>query len=327
MINKDVVIKIIYNYTKLHMSKADAGVEFNISEYFVNKILKENNIQTRTRQENKIIQSRKRHKNCLLTLDKELEIVELYNLNLSSSNIAKQFGISATGICNILKRHNCKIKNASQCHRKLSLIENIFDNIDSEEKAYWLGLFAADGYNSKNKKYVTITAQSSDKHHLFKISKFMFKNEKDIHICDYVRKEKYKESVIRYHSKYLSQKISDLGFPNKKSLTLKYPECIPKHLESHFIRGFFDGDGSLIYNKRNKQFSVKFTGGRAFVASVRNIISQISMTNGHIYSHKNVDSVTFSGNVSVTKILKYLYKDCFIYLDRKFEKAKFLLSK
>ena len=61
-----------------------------------------------------------------------------------------------------------------------------------------------------------------------------------------------KKLVLAIVSDKLSSALSKLGGTPRKSLTLEFPKFIPKHLMSHFIRGYFDGDGSVWNGKRKK---------------------------------------------------------------------------
>lgn len=45
---------------------------------------------------------------------------------------------------------------------------HIFDEINSSEKAYWLGFIIADGYLNEDKNMLRIKLGSIDKHHLEK---------------------------------------------------------------------------------------------------------------------------------------------------------------
>ena len=60
---------------------------------------------------------------------------------------------------------------------------HIFDDIDSSEKAYWLGFIIADGYLNDDKNMLRIKLGDKDKNHLIKFIKFlggdlsMLKNE------------------------------------------------------------------------------------------------------------------------------------------------------
>lgn len=53
--------------------------------------------------------------------------------------------------------------------RKYILNQNFFDDIDTEEKAYWLGFLYADGYNNEKRKEVKIRLAIKDEEHLLKL--------------------------------------------------------------------------------------------------------------------------------------------------------------
>src|SRR5690606_8445162 len=59
---------------------------------------------------------------------------------------------------------------------------------------------------------------------------------------------------LNLNSKKMYNDLLDKGITPRKSLTLKPPKNVPKDLVRHWIRGYFDGDGSVhIYNdKRDK---------------------------------------------------------------------------
>lgn len=47
--------------------------------------------------------------------------------------------------------------------RKYNFNEHYFDIIDCQEKAYWLGFFAADGYNHVDKGCIEVRLHKQDK--------------------------------------------------------------------------------------------------------------------------------------------------------------------
>ena len=79
------------------------------------------------------------------------EIKKDYENGLSLTQLSKIEGVSRQKISRDLKKINVQIVNQ---HNKLKFNEHYFDNIDSEEKAYWLGFIFADGCIMNNTKHL-----------------------------------------------------------------------------------------------------------------------------------------------------------------------------
>eukprot|EP01083_Nonionella_stella_P269665 912656_1 len=71
---------------------------------------------------------------------------------------------------------------------------------------------------------------------------------------------------INDHS--MARDLIALGCTPRKSLTLKWPANMPDKFASHFVRGYFDGDGCIHYRKVRKSCSVSFVGSHEFVESL-----------------------------------------------------------
>lgn len=127
--------------------------------------------------------------------------------------------------------------------------DDFFKVIDTEEKAYILGFFFADGTTMEfNGKLigVSFTQLEQDVDILEKIKSAMKSSNvfyKETQKTN--EKTKYKLSI---RSKQLAKRVRELGAGPKKSLTLKFPDeniFKSKDLIRHFIRGYFDGDGCI----------------------------------------------------------------------------------
>lgn len=125
--------------------------------------------------------------------------------------------------------------------------EHIFDVIDTEEKAYWLGFIFADGYISSRDNGFELSLKGSDIEHLHKFNKFMEHNKDNVKLGEVKNKDK---TFLRCRwgivNKHLWNTLNNLGCTPRKSLTLQFPN-ISEELEIPFIRGYFDGDGCLSY--------------------------------------------------------------------------------
>lgn len=128
-----------------------------------------------------------------LNFDLDKDIIPLYKNGESLTKIAEKFGTSRNTLSKKLKEKGIEIINQQN---KSKFNENIFDVIDSEEKAYWLGFIYADGYidsspldDSKKSKYnFELSLKASDVGHLHKFNVFMEHNKNNVKInnvkCD-----------------------------------------------------------------------------------------------------------------------------------------------
>ena len=78
------------------------------------------------------------------------KIIEL-SKDKTQKEIAEIFKVSSSTIGRILKKNNIKTNRSRLNESKLYFNMNYFDDIDTNEKAYWLGFIAADGCLKSNK--------------------------------------------------------------------------------------------------------------------------------------------------------------------------------
>ena len=108
------------------------------------------------------------------------KIISEYNSGRSSLELAEKYNVSKKVILDRLRKAHIDRRSISASKRKYSLNEDYFENIDTEEKAYWLGFLLADGNISYSGRYnkgrhLRIALQNKDKNHLEKM-KFSLKS-------------------------------------------------------------------------------------------------------------------------------------------------------
>lgn len=269
--------------------------------------------------------------------DLELKIIEEYKNGISPYKMIEKIpelkGKRPSVIYGILKRLNVqtgkkiivtdeqKIKR-----RKYTVDDNYFNVIDTEEKAYWLGFLYADGYIVSGSDKIGISLGIADKGHLLKFKQAI---SSTYPINDYKVKSGYKPgalySRILITSKQIKNDLINLGVVKNKTLILKFPTTIPNYLIRHFIRGYFDGDGSLTYGSKqicgNSNYSIKFVGTKEMIEGIKRYFN-LSIKEEQRYPDKNLNnySLTIGGNIQVTKILDHLYENSKVFLDRKYKR-------
>lgn len=245
-----------------------------------------------------------------------IEIAKMYTEDrISIIKIQKHFHISEKKVKTVLGFYNIPIINKTQISK---FNEHVFDNIDTEEKAYWLGFIFADGYISSSNYLFELSLSINDLSHLQKFAKFMQHRDPNHIIIDSHR--------CRWciGSKYLWNVLNSYGCTPKKSLTLRFPNQSifrNKNLIKHFIRGYIDGDGSISYRDKDHT-DVNFTVLGTFeFLTVLQCYLPLKMKYVMFQRKLNVNTWTFrlNGGIGLYN-LKYLYEDASIYLQRKKER-------
>lgn len=254
------------------------------------------------------------HKEILLTQSESKtlpEWVDFFNNNYTKKQIYS-----------FCYHHNKKIKKVNQEEKsKIQLnnskkwhIKQDYFKTWSHNMAYILGFWFADGCIYRGKIF-DITQNSKDKYILKKIAKEL---EYEGPITDYVDRQ---VSRINFSCVVIYEDIIKLGGKENKSLDLTFPN-IPKCYLPDFIRGYFDGDGS-IYNIKGNRINTTFTcGSKKFLDELLKILKAEADVEGGSYNPGNI-SLVFGKRDSI-KIGEYIYKNNpELFLERK--KKKFNL--
>ena len=204
--------------------------------------------------------------------------------------------------------------------------KDFFHNIDTEEKAYWLGFIYADGYilcNKINGQYrLGIELAKKDGQHLEKLANIFGKEVKYRSRNSSFGPHDQVDLIINNKTIYTS--LVNLGITTSKTLSNGDDVLIniQEHLYRHFIRGIFDGDGS-IFERNDNSFQFSITAGSwEFLSSVQLIMmEQIGLNETQLCKHINkigeAYSLNYSGRRQLQKIFHWFYDDSILYLERK----------
>ena len=212
-------------------------------------------------------------------------IIDMYNKGLSMNKIASLVGYkSQNSVKNILIKNNIKIR--SKAGFKPEFNENFFENIDSEEKAYWLGFFTADGnvYPRKNSQPCLRIELSI---------KEQFKNSLNLYVN--VRKTRKQCCILQWHSQKMFDDLFFYGVVPNKTKKEKFV-ILNNELMNHYIRGFFDGDGWVTNTFLNTEIVTK---------------------NWKIADRAGCSQLLYSSKEDVENLIKYMYHNSNIFLKRK----------
>ena len=137
----------------------------------------------------------------------------------------------------------------------------------------------------------------------------------------------------------IAKDLSNNGCFPAKTYILDFPkeDILPQKFVKDFIRGYFDGDGSISYSSRQNNhgeslhFNMTFTGTYEIVNQIKLLLNKNCCNFvGDIRSRRdngvNNYTLTINGNDIIQKICEYMYEDCSIKLDRKYKKYQLLIN-
>jgi hypothetical protein len=272
----------------------------------------------------------------LITVEESLKIVELYKNGMTTRELCIMFDYGLNdrnSILNILKKYNIPIRKDNLTHAtKYHIDKDYFKVINSEDKAYYLGLLYADGYNDTIKRSVRLSLQKDDKK-ILDLFKTYLKTDKPLRFCQRSLKNPKWSDVytLDIENKQISIDLHNLGCVKAKTFLIEFPNFLENKYISHFIRGYFDGDGCITYSKpkkitHNKSMQISFVGTYSFLMSLQEIFikelnySYVKFTKRYKNKNDNIYTLAYGGNIKISKFKTWLYKDAHIFLDRKYDK-------
>lgn len=229
-------------------------------------------------------------------------------LNLAKENrysvreLSKIFKCCKGAIFAILYKNKITIKNLGRFKRKHTYNDEFFRNINIIS-SYWAGFIAADGclYKRGNRKILFIALNQRDKQHILNFLRAIKSNI-------IPSKIKSNNSVgFSISSDKFFDYLFKLGITPNKSLTIK-KVYIPSRLISHFIRGVFDGDGS-ISGRDASHIQLCIAGNKPFLEFIQGyLIKRCNINKVKIYPLKGkAHRLQYTGT-QILKILDFLYR-------------------
>lgn len=247
-------------------------------------------------------------------------IINLYKSGLSQAKIGEIYNVRWYIIGKILRKCGIQGRDDSHKSRTYTIDENYFDSIDTENKAYIIGLLWSDGCNYPPRHRVKIELQERDKSILDKINSEIKSNKplafNNLNNSDSNWQNTYRLDIT---NKHISDKLVELGMVQNKSLILKFPEWLSLSLYASFLRGYFDGDGHIEWNETR---FITIASTRQFCVYVKNFCKTYLDIECSIRNTANKNSNTkllyICGKTKIKKFLDFIYKDADLYIERKY---------
>lgn len=266
----------------------------------------------------------------IFTSEELKDIKESYLNGESSVKLGKKYNVNHKTILRVLHEMNVNVDQKRFC-RKYKLNEHYFDIIDTPNKAYIMGFLYSDGSNCLDKATISISLQEEDKDILEKM-RLEIGSEKPLVYLDYSNKHDFGYSYknqyrLTMFSTHMCAELNNKGVVPNKSLIIAFPKWLDDSLIPHFIRGVYDGDGSIYrsyINDNNLPITVTITATESFCNELKKICKDKLDISPKIYDascHNGITKVfTLSGRNISKKFLDWIYQDADLYLQRKYNR-------
>lgn len=260
----------------------------------------------------------------------EEQLFELYQKEKKSlGDIARLYKVSRVVVYKKLKKYGIGRRSKSEARieaqKQNKLPQQFFDINDnffsawSPEMAYVLGLIITDGCISRTG---VISLSMNDKELLEKVKRAMG-SEHNITLS------KHQKGLYYFHfaREKLTKDLEAFGVFPRKSLTVKFPAVLPEYL-GDFIRGVFDGDGSVFFDKRRPKFPLRskfVSGSRDFIEGLEKGLVGLGMPKRTIYRQKTKNGWSYMfiyDHKDSVRLFDIMYKKAQngLFLDRKYRR-------
>ncbi len=239
--------------------------------------------------------------------------LKLYEMGMSFGRISKETGLNRATVFRWVKSAGIHEPREINVY---SINHEFFDEINSSDKAYWLGFIFADAYIKKRPsgaKVIRFNLSAKDVHQLekfrvainyegpifssVKTMKKTGKKHKLVHLS--LTNAHMYESLVRH---------GVLDYKNRGVQTFQFQ----MELTQHFLRGLFDGDGMVYIHKPSSQIGVGFcdehkTNVKWFQDQIIHHLGLFEVKINYSKS-KKCHRFQYRGNTQVRKIFEWLYR-------------------
>lgn len=250
------------------------------------------------------------------------KLIELVNEGKSGKQICKEMHIDYSNMHRWLRKLNINLPNHQN---ELKFDNTVFDNIDTEEKAYWLGFLYADGCINSRNNTVSLDLKEDDIKHLEKFRNFL-KLRREIRVGNATCNGKvFSRCRLNVTDKHFHNVLISKGCIPNKSLVLNFPDIsifASTDLVIHFVRGYIDGDGCVTLGcTKYSIFSI--IGTKEFLNGIIKLFPTIFVSQIYYKDKRRPNSNTYFislGGEKSSIFGEILYRNATIYLQRKYDK-------
>lgn len=280
----------------------------------------------------------KPHKTYRTMSKKDIDLIcKEYSEGKTIQKIADSYPSYSSGAVNYwLRKKGMTRKNGVAAH----LNHDYFEDVNSPDKAYFLGILFADGSVFLEPKHgdswrIRLELQEQDK---YIIERFLIAVESSVsvhhcggetHSTQHGKEYRFfkNNTYAALHSTKMAHDLILLGCVPNKSKELLYFPNISEALQKYFILGFFDGDGIVSYGTKSRY--IGFCGQRQMLEKIRTYLTDsVAMTDAKIYYNRfnGIYYLQYGKIDDIQKFFEYFYSPETFCMARKRQKIEKMIN-
>lgn len=207
-------------------------------------------------------------------------------------------------------------------HWKDGKSDEVFAEINTEEKAYLLGFLAGDGYIDPRENQVNVRIQERDACYIFPEFLKIINSKTPHRDIFYPAQTESRQNtrLLRIKDRFICKCLRFHGVSPKKTMRLNPPYGLSKSLYFHWIRGIWDADGSIYRAKNRSLWSMGITSTHRVLMWIRDTVLEATGVSAAIsFSGEKMFSMKYNGR-NALRVSGLLYGGAKIALPRKLQK-------
>ena len=264
-------------------------------------------------------------------------VIQEYLDGKTTYELGEKYGVNRATVGIYLKKQGVELRSskddmyADSWKSPYHFDEHWLDELDCEEKFYFLRFFAADGCNRENRNNVVISLSDVDLEILEKF-KILLGSDRPIrkgkNRISKTGEQRYRV-IFELTSKHFCERLTELGLMQAKTFKIQFPDYVPEEFLSAYIRGVFDGDGcvSVSYTSSKPKGCCNIAGTEMFIKALQKNLIEILGVHATVDNQRgNAWAVDVNRQEDIKVFLDWIYSDAKIYMERKYKKYQEFLS-
>lgn len=248
-------------------------------------------------------------------------------------SLSRKYHLSEDVIKRTLRNKGITLRNyteAKQEGRKYSINDDYFKT-QTHNMAYILGLLAADGNVSKKENQVSLSLINEDKELLEQINKELNNSRPIKEYTVSTEPQRKPMAKLQFWSKTIKDDLAIYSIVPQKTNKLKPPYFLKEEYWIDYIRGYFDGDGS-VYTVGETSIGFSIVGvSKEMIEWIRKVLAnKYNITNNGIYTEQNKNKQIIYKTVyygtKLRQIYDIFYESNSLHMKRKKDKFLVLLN-